>query len=415
MVDSATMMDLPGTRLFAPQARLVDAAGSPLQLDGQAVSQDIVSAKVTRVASGVSQVEVVLNNQRHDAEHRPLVPTWRYNRMDSVSFGTRMRVDFRYGNETWTPMILARVTDVSFLFPQATGGQLTLHGEDLLSLLKTRPPEKEKPDPYKGEQEAAIVEAAVKASGAGLKVRATAPTPAFTAALTNVTHQPTLTYLQFIEAIAERMDYEVYVDFDAPGASGVSLHFEPARSATLGQPVELRWGRDLMDFKPVFKVWDLLTGAVASGTEPGKRARFTRSVPMDQAINDLHASPGAAAGGKLVSAADARKSAFQGENKPEDHVQRINVTNLDPERAKLQATAVLRRSARQFLTADITTIGRTELRPGIHVDLRGLSAPFDGVYYVAQTVHTLSAAGYLTASSLRRPGMLDPSQYGSTK
>ena len=151
-------------------------AGEALAIADQPVSQDIISAKVTRVASGVSQVEVVLNNQRHSAEHRPLVPTWRYNGLDPVSFGTRMRVDYRYGNEPWTPMILARVTDIAFLFPQAAGAQVTLQGEDLLSLLKAKPAQDTL---YSNQHEVDIVRSAVSTSGASLSVRATAPTPAF--------------------------------------------------------------------------------------------------------------------------------------------------------------------------------------------------------------------------------------------
>lgn len=399
----------PGTRLHAPQVRLVDESGQALAIGGQPVSQDIISAKVTRVASGVSQVEVVLNNQRHSAQHRPLVPTWRYNGLDPVSFGTRLRVDWRYGNEPWTPMILARVTDIAFLFPQAAGAQVTLQGEDLLSLLKTKPAQDTL---YSNQQEVDIVRAAVGASGASLAVRATAPTPGFSAPLASVTHQGANTYLQFIESLAERMDYEIHVDFDdpSPGSSSgaVSLHFEPARSATLGDPVELASGRDLLDFKPAFKGWDLLTDAVASGTQPGRRRPFTATVTMADAINDLHSVEG---GGTLLSATAARRSAFSNENRPDSHTERLSVTNLDEGRARLQAAAVLRRSARQFLTADVTTIGVTGLRPGRHVKLSGFHAPFDGIYYITQTVHTLSAAGYLTVSSLRRPGMLDPRGY----
>ena len=94
-----------------------------------------------------------------------------------------------------------------------------------------------------------------------------------------------------------------------------------------------------------------------------------------------------------------------------ENVEPIPVSNIDEERARLQATAKLRASARQFLTAEITTIGFTGLRPGIHVNLTGFDAPFDGIYYVTQTVHSLTAAGYITKTSLRRPGMLDPSDY----
>ena len=66
---------------------------------------------------------------------------------------------------------------------------------------------------------------------------------------------------------------------------------------------------------------------------------------------------------------------------------------------------------RELLTAEGSTIGRPELRPGVHIAIGGLYPPFDGVYYVTQTVHTFDTSGYRTQFSLRRPGMLDPSQY----
>jgi Bacteriophage probable baseplate hub protein len=402
----AASTDRPGTKFFAPQVRLVDADGEPLALGSQPISQDIVSAKVTRVATGVSQVEIVLNNQRHDDDHRPIVPTWRYNGLDGVSFGTRVRVDYRYGNDPWSPMILARITDMAFLFPQAAGAQVTLQGEDLLSMLKTKPAADTM---YVNYHEIDIVRMAVADSGSGLALAAPLPAHAFGAVVPDITHQGSQTYLQFIDAFAERMDYEVFVDFARSTGSDVNLHFEPARSATLNEVVDLAWGRDLLDFKPVFKVWDLLTEAVATGSVPGRRATFNETVTMAAAIDgDLHAAPG---GATPLSAADARAAAFDDENRPETNTERISVTNLDQERAVMQARAALRRSARQFLTADVTTMGFPSLRPGIHVNLTGLDAPFDGIYYVTQTVHTVSGAGYLTVSSLRRPGMLDPGAY----
>jgi len=204
------------------------------------------------------------------------------------------------------------------------------------------------------------------------------------------------------------MDHELFTAFDGAGGA-VRLHFEPARSGTLGDPLPLAWGRDLLDFKPVFKVWDLRTEAVASGTPPRRRGSFSERVLLADAIRgELHAG---ANGITPLSADDARRRAFSNETHPEAHNEPIAVSNLDEERARLLATATLRRSARQFLCADITTIGSTRLRPGMHVDLSGFHSPFDGIYYVTQTVHTLSAAGYLTVSSLRRPGMLDPSRY----
>ena len=147
----------------------------------------------------------------------------------------------------------------------------------------------------------------------------------------------------------------------------------------------------------------LSLSAIRLGTNSG-----ASSVPMADAIDDLHSAPG---GATPISAIDARQNAFADENRPEANEEAIEASNIDEERARQQAVAKLRTSARQFLTAEITTVGFTRLRPGIHVDLSGLYAPFDGIYYVTKTVHAIKADGYITKTSLRRPGMLDPADY----
>ena len=347
------------------------------------------------------------------------MPSWRYNGLGEVSFGSRLRVDFRYGAEGWTPMILARITDVGFLFPSGAGSLVTLKGEDLASLLKAKPT---MDNIYIDFHEIEMVEMELEASASGLALPATRPDSPFSQPMPSITHEKAKSYLQFIQAFAERMDFEVFVAFNdpSPGRAApnpsdpdprpTSFHFEPARSAVLNEVVTLQWGRDIVDFKPTFAVWDILTSATASGSLPRGRGTFTATATLDDAINDLHAAEG---GETPIPASAARRAAFDEENRPEENGEQITASNIDQERASLQAVAKLRASARQFLTGDITTIGFTKLRPGIHVNLTGVHPPFDGIYYITKTVHTLSAAGYLTVTSLRRPGMLDPAGYPS--
>ncbi len=402
----------PGTQFYAPQARLVDEAGQAVLIENQGISADLISAKVTQVNSGISQVELVLNNQRHDRQNRLVWPSWKYNRLNPVSFGSRIRVDLRYGNEGWTPMILARITDVVFAFPPTAGATVTLKGEDLASVLKSKP---ENDIIYSSKTEIQMVEETLRAADPRLQLAGRASP--FTSPLRSVTHEKAKTYQQFIDSFAERMDFELFADFEdsepmaGNGARPVKIHFEEARSRRLDKYVSLQWGRDIVEFKPSFKVWDVLTDAVARGTEPGRRAPFSEAVTMAQALSgELHAAPGG--GAAPITAAEARDRAFSQENSTRANSEAISVTNLDQARARLQAMAKLGASARQFLTADITTIGFMRLRPGIHVELKDLYAPFDGIYYVTQAVHTLSAEmGYITRISVRRPGMLDPASY----
>jgi phage protein D len=421
MTDAPTseVATTPGTAFFAPQARLVGEDGTPILIGQQPVSADIISATVTLLNTGVSQVDVVLNNQHHtDNRYKLPAPSWRYNKLDTLGFGKRVRVDMRYGSDGWTPMILARITDMGFVFPAAEGASITLKGEDLLSLLKTKPAQVI--PPYEDVQEVDLVGTVLTSSGSGLTFANQGASP-FTDPLATITHEQVKSYLQFIQSLAERMDYEVFVDFDStaagtPGrnptqadARSVGFHFEPSRSATLGPQVTLVYGRDIVDFKPTFKVWDILTGALANGAQPRGRGRLpTEPVAMADAINDLHTATG---GATPINAAQVRAAAFATENRPADNIETFSVENIDVERAQLQAKAKLRASARELLTADVTTIGFPKLRPGIHVVIEEMYAPFDGVWYVTKAMHSLGAAGYTTKSSLRRPGMLDASAY----
>jgi hypothetical protein len=408
-----------GTAFHAPQVRLVTEAGAAISIGGQPVVPDIISATVTLSHTETGIVDIVMNNQRHGADGRPVVPPWRYNKMETLSIGSRVRVDMRYGADGWTPMILARITNMTFAFPSDSGSQITLKGEDLTSLLKTKP---ETDEMYIDFHEIDIVERALGSSGTGLSLPVTRPQPAFAAPLDGITHEKAKSYLEFFKAFAERMDYEIFAEFDdiepgqagaqvtAPDRRSVSFHFEPARSGVLDALVSLHWGRDIIEFKPAFKAWDILTGARASGSVPRGRGTFEVAVPMSEAINDLHASPGSARATPL-NVASIREGIFADETRPAVNEAAVQAVNIDQERARLQAVAKLRSSAREFLTAEMKTVGFTRLRPGIHVDLTGLYAPFDGIYYVTRTIHSLTAAGYLTTSTLRRPGMLDPATY----
>ena len=431
---SATADFTPGTKLFAPQARLVKQNGEELKVGGRSINQDIISLTVTQTCSGVGQAEVVLNNQRFDAFHL-FSPIWRYNKLDptEISFGSRLRLDLRYGSDPWTPMMLVRTTELAFGFPTGSGGTMTLKGEDLLSVLKTRPITSKT---HSKLHEIDIVEQTLSDCGCGLTLAPFKPRQMFSTPLRTLTHEKTKTNLQLVQEFAERMDHEVYVEFDNPGQPLPSnplqpnepveavpkMYFRPARSATLGEPVTLVWNVDILEFKPTIKVMETLTAVEAAGNSPTGRGSINATVPESPsaasgAVNDLHSAPGKAT---PLSAAELRLRAVKTEmdnrtsmarDQVEKNIGSVPVTNLDQQRAEMQARAAYRKSQREFLTAEVTVIGVASLRPGIHVNLVRLDAPFDGIYYVTQAVHSLSSSGYTTKLTLRRPGMLDPAKY----
>ncbi len=403
---------LPGSSQFAPQARFVDLQSGTVLGTGMAGSapadrldSDMLSVQVTQVATGVSQLSATFNNQRF-VNGSPAFPPWKYNNLDTLRFGKTVRVDLRYGADPWVPMIVARVTDVKFAFPNSGGAKITLKGEDLLSVLKCKD---ERDKRYRNDFEDDIVADVLQRSGARLAAgSALAHLPRFDEGLRSVTHQKSQTYLKFIQSLAERLDYEVFVAFsdNENPDSEIAFHFEATRSLLLGDVFSLRWGRDILEFNPTFKVWEQFTSAVARGRHPRNRQRIEETAAARAIEADLHQEEGNAA---PLNAIAARERFFEGHDC--GNVEPVDVANLDSGRARRKAEAVLRKRAREFLTVEGKTIGSPALRPGMHMSIAGMSAPFDGLYYVTKTVHTLDNSGYRTGFSLRRPGMLPPEGY----
>jgi hypothetical protein len=457
----AVAVKAPGTQLFAPQARLVDAdsdqiIGATIDKQGapNPANVDLVSASVSLSLNNVCTLQVVLNNQR-DRGGLPVFPPWKYNSLAQIKFGQRLRLDIRYGADPWHKMILSRVTDLQFGFPSSGPAQLTIQGEDLLSLLKTTGDAEKRYDNHT--EEFAVRDVLVRSKAKDLHLDFTGATPVPSAEqpdplkgplmawpevlqqpLRSLSHSKDTTYLQFLQNLAERLDFELFVDFTerlvldsqasskatAQANNRVKLHFEPARSLfTPRRALDLIWGTNLVEFTPRFKVWELATSVKVGGTSHGRRARHGRTVegkagPDDHnpVRADLKEDPHYKATGisgkvDLLDAGQVRSQFFTAEGTPAPNPKTIDTTNLDEGRTVLKAIATLRKSLRELLTADGSTIGVPELRPGVYVRIDGLYPPFDGLYYVTKTDHTFGSDGYRTKFSVRRPGMLDPSKY----
>jgi len=402
----------PGQSLYAPQARLVDPTSGTVLEDA---NDDIASIRIQQVNHGVSQVTVTLNNQQTFPAN-PRFPPWQYNDMQAFKFGQRVRVDFRYGGEAqWTPMILARITDLQFTFPVGAGATLAVVGEDLLSLLKIQDPQ-QKDNPYRDQQEVDIVNDCVRRAGVQAALPLGQPLKqrdVFSNPLTSEVHQKSQTFLQFIQQLGERLDYEVFVDFDArqvpedaqPNQPRVELHFEPARSLVLQDVVDLSWGTNLVSFTPRFKIWEQYTQVTTKGRDPRRRQTVTGQAEESAVTEDLQSE-----GDTTPQSAISLRRRFFADDQPENPYS-TSVTNLDADRATVNAKKLLRDRAREFISAEGSTIGFTAIRPGVHINVQGLRAPFDGLYYVTKAVHTLDSGGYKTSFTVRRPGMLPPEGY----
>lgn len=456
----------PVASFYAPQARLIDVdtdqvVGGRTGTGSDRVDLDIVSARVTLLSSGVSQLTVVLNNQLFDDFERPTTPPWKYNGLDRIRFGQKIRLDLRYGDRPWTKMILAQVNDLQFSFAASGPALVTVTAEDLLCLLKRAP--QQDVEFEDGLQEERIAETTIRAglAEAIAPVTFTIPTgqvempeiaddgtvtipaalsewPQRSHGLPPQRHIKSQTYLQFLQQIAERMDLELFVDFlsnylpatddgVAPGAqtprpaAGAPLrndlvfHFEPTRSLIPAESerrvVDLTWGQNLLSFTPRLKLWDMISSVRVRGRPRLSATAIDRQIAGADAdtvvATDLADQSGAPL--RAVTATELRRTLLGAAALPTERP--VEFANLDEERAMIKARKILLDGAREMLTVEAAVIGVPALRPGLHVRIQGLYPPFNGIYYVTKTVHSFDATGYRTQVSLRRPGMLPPEKY----
>lgn len=431
---------------LAPAVRLmklpdVPRAGTEA---GEAVEPDVLGdllrLEVTRVHTGSAQYSLTLNNwyastaveraadygtREIAGGQRPRWPRYKYNDFQLLRFGQRLRIDMRYwpapesdasgakkGSHAWVPLVAGPIVDMQFNFADR-GAEVTIKGEDDLSRLKDAHEgrmefdnQSERDIVSKVLQEAKFPFAKVADSLVEWPAFAKQASKGIAEGL-----QDGQAYLEYLQKLAERLDFEVFMEFadlDNPDG-GQELHFEPARSRA--KPTDettfvLHREQNLISFSPKIKVVEQPSAVIVKGRhrdrnnpEPVKAMAVSK-----QLADELHIDP-AKGDAPLLSGPDFRAKYFSDRSNPQVAP---NQTNMDPERAAWLAEVLLRKKAREFFIIDATTIGLPRLRPGQHVEIRGLRQPFDGFFYVTKTVHTYGPDGMRTKITGRRPGMPAP-------
>ncbi len=430
---------VPGIRVI--QLPISLSAGPEIGTPLGVVEQDILRIEVTRVSSGSSQYCITLNNwfdslpvDRKDNESfsntrtifasestsrngRPLQPRYKYNDFDLLRFGSRLRIEmgYRHGQDAqviWVPMIAGPITDMKFVFADK-GAQLTVSGEDDLSALKDK---QDKRIEFSKQSERRIVESVLNNAKFPLNsiaVPIVAPEKFFADENEGISEsmQKGQTYLDFLQKLAEPLDFEIFLEFNdiEDPNSGQSFHFEPCRARRPSKSFvgvhTLEHGVNLLTFTPTIKVADQFSSVEITGKHRDRRRpeqvreRALAGVSKDE----LHIDPEKDA--RLFSGSEIRQSFFQG-RQANPHSE--PASNIDKARGAWRAQSLMRKRAREFMTIEGMTIGLPKLRPGYHVEIRGMRAPFDGFYYLTKTVHSFGADGFRTQFFAHRPGMPMP-------
>jgi hypothetical protein len=415
---------------------------------------DVIQAEVTRVCSGASQFSITLNNYITTTTStsaskgaggaavmtptslsggtQPFWPPYKYNDFSIIAFGMRLRIDMQdwrdpsterrlssqaTRNTSWVPMVSGPVTDMRFEFSSSSGARVTVSGEDDLSQLK---------DHYKTRKEfpkvpeRQIVREVLKLANYPLTSVADpqVPWPSFADDGGQGIVESILdgqSYLDFLQKLADRLDCEIFIEFNdlTDASSALEFHFEPSRcrvppDQSAGDVFVLHRDRNLIDFNPSIKVVDQPSNAEVKGRDRdrSKPTRVTGDADPSDLADELHPDDSSRPPQPLVAGPLVRAKFFP--NRNDNPLTSPNETNMDPQRAKVLAQAQFRKKVREFFTIEGTTIGLPRLRPGNFVQIKGMRPPFDGFYYVTKTVHSYGADGMRTKFSARRPGMVLP-------
>ena len=445
----------PGRTYFVPAVRVVKLSeaiqpageeGTPLPAD---VLYDIIRVEVSRVNTGMSQYTITLNNwytgtgtdraswnsdtRASDAAFRrerfvggnPVWPRFKYNDLFQLKFGDRLRIDMRYWpdpaegadattatTQNWVPMVSGPITDMRFSFATDQGAQLTVSGEDDLSILKDKLDKRIEMD---RRAEVNIVKQALQRANYPLRDIATAL----------VKYEPFVTddnqglqealqagqsYLEFIQKLADRLDFEVFLEFaDLVPSSPLEFHFEPWRSRAKPNPelahiYRLHREANLLEFTPTINVVGQYSEVEVRGRHRDPllphevKGSGTHKIIDDELHPRRPETP-------LLSGPEVREKLFQGRR---NKFTIPNQSNMDDVRADWYAKVVIRKKARELFTVEGSTLGDPRFRPGHHAEIRGMGAPFDGFFYVTKTTHTLGADGLRTRFTASRSGMEYP-------
>ena len=191
--------------------------------------------------------------------------------------------------------------------------------------------------------------------------------------------------VDFLLNLARRFGYEVVV-VERTAREPEHLRFAPSKSTARQADYRLVWGETLVDFKPklttarqVAKVtvrgWDRRRKAAVSATIDTKDREVQRINP------DLH---------RLVEQAGGREEMV------------VEEPVSSEAEARQRARAIMLDQMKQMVTAEGGTVGLPDLRAGSRLDIAGVGARMSGRYFVTETTHAFSDAGYTTRFKARR-------------
>lgn len=319
---------------------------------------EIVSVQVDNTLKGADRFSFTVNSD-FDFEHRE------FAHLDDVfTFGKAIEIRIGYKDSKDLPLMLrGKITAVQTSFPASGLPQINVSGFDL-SYCMTKGKESRN---WANKKDSDVVAEIARLYGLKSVVEDT-----------KVVHPKTeksqQSDMQFLEKLAERNGYELYV-FDT------TLYFRPPAYKD-NAVVSLEWGTSLVSFSPEINIseqisevevrgWDVnakkeIVGKASRGKEPGR-------------------DPDRQSGAELLALVCPDKGEL-----------RVRIPVFSQQEANRRAEAILKKRAELFVQGSGESIGLPEIRADKNIELLGLGHLFSKPYYVEQSTHTINNSGYKT-------------------
>jgi uncharacterized protein involved in type VI secretion and phage assembly len=187
------------------------------------------------------------------------------------------------------------------------------------------------------------------------------------------------TNLEFLRRRAAALGYLLFVE-------GMTVHFEPPERG--GEAVELRWAESLLEFRPRMTTVAQVTSTTVRGWDPaGKQA----------IVGEAESGNGAPAIGERRRGGELARQAF--------NLEAPLLAIEQPVRSQAVADSLARsaadRRAGQFVQAEGSCVGNSNVVAGASVRITGVGHRFSGEYFITAAKHTYSAeGGYLTSFTI---------------
>ena len=341
------------------------------------VIRDVMQVSFKDNLTDVDSFDVTINNW--DAESR----TFKYSDDYLFDPGTQIELWMGYHDSSLSLMITGEIVELRPSFPSAGQPTLVIHGLDLLHRLR----KEQRSKAYVANTDTEI--ARQIAGNLGITLAPLSPDLLALEPRYDYLIQDNAYDIIFLLDRARRIGYDLRV-LEAGTDGSVQdrqLYFAPS-TAVRRPTYELVYGRSLIEFQPNLSTANQVGSVVVRGWDAVNKQKFEHTATLA----DLK-TRGLGPQGRnqtLYRSFSDRKEVV---------ATKIVASKREAEQLAIETLQLI---AKGLVTGTASVVGLPDLRTGNVVIISGIGTRFDGRYFVTESTHTISDAGYVTQFGFRR-------------